>query len=95
MFFVAMGSGQKLLTRVRSGQFFDAQVGPGQPHLNLENPNFLLFGPKKISSGWVKKYLGQGQVWPLFTAGQKYAQVGSGQGPSLGFWLRRHLINID
>jgi len=28
--------------------------------------------------GQVKKYLGQGPVSPLFTAGQKYAPVGSG-----------------
>jgi len=47
---------------------------------NLENfpPKRLkLFAirAKKISSSRVKKYSGQGRVSPLFTAGQKYAQV--------------------
>jgi len=38
---------------------------------------------QKISSGQVKKYSGQGQVGLLFTAGQKHARVGLGQGTSL------------
>jgi len=33
--------------------------------------------------GWVKKYPGKRRVSLLFTAGQKHAWVGSGQGPSL------------
>jgi len=43
---------------------------------------FQFFLPviKKISSGRVKKYPGQRQVSLLFTARQKYARVGSGQG---------------
>jgi len=51
----------------------------------LKNPNFSIFslGVKKISSGWVKKYPNQRRVGILFTAGQKYTVVGSGQGPSL------------
>jgi len=40
-----------------------------------------------MSSGWVKKYLGQSQVGFLFTAGQKYVRVGSDQGPSLPLML--------
>jgi len=36
-----------------------------------------------MSSGRVKKYPGQSPVGLLFTAGQKYVVVGSGQGPSL------------
>jgi len=31
-----------------------------------------------MSSGQVEKYLGQSRVSLLFTAGQKYVQVGSG-----------------
>jgi len=66
-----MGPGQNLLTR----------VGLGQPPLKLENfPQLSQFFPlmSKISSSRVKKYLGQGQVGPLFTAGKNYARVGSG-----------------
>jgi len=65
-----MGPGQKILTQVRS-----AIYGLG---LNLENFSkkhqifqFFSFGSKKISSGWVGKYLRQRQVGHLFTAGQK------------------------
>jgi len=36
-----------------------------------------------MSSGRVKKYLGQSRVGLLFTVGQKYVRVGSGLGPSL------------
>jgi len=41
--------------------------------------NFLRFGSKKISLGWIKKYPGQSRVGLLFTAGQMYA------------WVRAHL----
>jgi len=82
------GSGSKIFTRVGSDQFFDAQVGPGQPPKNLENfpqkPQFFPLGSKKVSSGQVKKYPGQGRVGPLFTAGKKYARVGSG----IELWTR-------
>jgi len=40
----------------------------------------------KIASGQVKKYLGQRRVNLLFTAGQKYAQVGSGPISTPMFW---------
>jgi len=51
----------------------------------LKMSNFSIFFPsgKKIMLGQVKKYPGQRRVGLLFTAGQKYAQVRSGQGPSL------------
>jgi len=73
-------------------------MGPGQNFLILglgwvwsatyESGNFppkttIPSRSKKILSGRVKKYPGQGRVGPLFTVGQKYAWVGSGQGPSL------------
>jgi len=86
-----MGPGQKFLTRVGSGQFLVARVRSGQPFMVRvwiwkilpKNVNFFSFGSKKISSDQVKKYLGQGWVGLFFTAGQKYARVESGQGPSL------------
>jgi len=64
-------------------------LDPGQPSMvwvwiwksspkNIKFFNFFPFGSKKISSGQVKKYPGQGRVCLLFTAGQKYARVGSG-----------------
>jgi len=71
-----MGPGQNL-----------ARVGSGMPsmvwvwkisHKNVKFFNFLPFGLKKISSGWVKKYPGQMRVGLLLTAGQKYARIGSG-----------------
>jgi len=40
-----------------------------------------------MSSGWVKKYPDQSRVGLLFTAGQKYVQVGSGQ-------VRAHLYSL-
>jgi len=43
----------------------------------LKIPNFFP-SDKKISSGHVKKYLGQRRVGLLFTASQKYARVGLG-----------------
>jgi len=68
--------------------------------ISPKNPkffNFLPFGSKKShrvvsKSTWVK-----GQVGLLFTAGQKYAQVGSGQGPLLSknVLIRGTLAVID
>jgi len=59
-------------------------------HLNIDIHtcqlfNFFPFWSIKISSGGVKKFLGQRLVGLLFTTGQKYACVGSGQGPFLNF----------
>jgi len=47
--------------------------------LPLKIPNFSIFLPsgQKISSGQFKKYPGQKRVSLLFTAGQKYAWIGS------------------
>jgi len=53
------------------GQIFLTQVGLGQPPVNLKNffkkSQFFSIWVKKISSGWLKKYLGQMLVGPLFT----------------------------
>jgi len=70
---LVMGPGQKFLTLV--GSIFVVRVSLGQvSHL------WLGFGfgkfPLKISSGQVKKYLGQRRVGLLYTASQKYARVG-------------------
>jgi len=74
-----MDPGQKFL-----GQFFVTRVSLGQPSLvwvwkispkNIKFFNFFAFGSKRISSGQVKKYLGQSRVGFLFTVGQKYARV--------------------
>jgi len=49
--------------------------------ISPKNPKFCNFfpsGQKKISSGRSKKYPDQSRVGFLFTAGQKYAWVGSG-----------------
>jgi len=51
--------------------------------ISPNNPKKNSIWVKKISSGQVKKYLGQRQVGFLFTLDQKYAWVGSGQGLSL------------
>jgi len=60
---VVMGPGQNFLTLVRSGQIFISRVGSAIFSLGLAFENFPLksyifqflpFGPKKISSGWVK-----------------------------------------
>jgi len=79
-----VGPCQKLLTWVRSCHFFIAWVGSGQPPLNLNNfpqksqtVQFFFLRGKKILSDWAKKYAGQRWVSPLFTASQKYGQVGS------------------
>jgi len=53
----------------------------GLENFSLKIPNVPIFfplGQKKIASDWVKKYPGQSRVGLLFTAGQKYARVGSG-----------------
>jgi len=49
--------------------------------ISPKNPKFSIFAlwVKKISLGRVKKY--PGHISLLFTAGQKYARVGSGSGP--------------
>jgi len=64
--------------------------------------NFFPLGQKKISSGWVKKCLGQRLVGFLFTSGQKYARVGSGPISTLNVkqtevspWLRDHRHQTD
>jgi len=76
------GSGSKIFEN-----FFEARVRLGQPSMVWVwvwkiSPKYFKFyfslRVKKISTGWVKKYLGQRQVGFLFTAGQKYARVGSG-----------------
>jgi len=82
---LVMGPGQKLLTWVRSGQFFCGSSGVGSGwvihlwfefkfgKLPLKMSNFSIFAlqVKKISSGRVKKYPGCRRVGLLFTASQK------------------------
>jgi len=46
-----------------------------------------------MSSGWVKKYPGQRQVSPLFTAGQKYIWVGSG--PISSVWWSWQKLRVE
>jgi len=73
--------GQTFLTRVMEGSNFCCS---GRVWLGLKNfpkkSQIFQFCPlgKKISSGRVKKYLGQSRVGLLFTAGQKYVRVWSG-----------------
>jgi len=84
------------------GQVFDAQVRSGQvSHLwfrfgfgkfPLKIPNFSLW-IKKIASDWIEKYPVQRRFRLLFTAGQKYAWVRTGQGPSL-LWMSVGVINV-
>jgi len=95
IFYYMFGSGQKILTRVRSGQFFVAQAGSAIHILGLG----LEISPKKVKffsffpSG-KKNLFGLGQKVPgskavlLFTAVQKKARVLSGQGPSLQLQIR-------
>jgi len=51
--------------------------------------NFLFLGLGRVkknldlSTGWVEKYPDQRRISLLFTAGQKYWQVGAGQGQYL------------
>jgi len=65
------GSGSKFFD---PGWVSHLWIGFGFGKFNLKIPNFQFFPlrVKKISLGWVKKYLGQRQVSLLFTAGQKY-----------------------
>jgi len=73
-----------------------AGVGLGQPSLiwvwiwkicpkNIKSFKFLPVGSNKMLLDQVEKFPGQSRVGLLFTAGQKYVQVGSGQCPSLIF----------
>jgi len=83
-----IGPDQKFLTRVKSGHFCSAQVGSstsgfGKSPKNLNVFQFFSLHVKKISSGGVKKYVGQRRVDPLFIVGQKYARAGSGPISSL------------
>jgi len=43
-----------------------------------QNVQFFHFGSKKISSGWIKKFLGQRRVTLFLVLGQKYARIGPG-----------------
>jgi len=74
MIFVVMGPGQKLLTRVRSGQYFVARIVSGQPSMvwvwkiSPKNVKFLIlfpFGSKNIILAWAKRYSGQRRVGPV------------------------------
>jgi len=87
LFLTSRGQLTIVLSSDGSGsKFFDpGQIGSGQPFMvwgwkifpkNVEFLNFSL-RVKQISFGGVKKCLGQRQVGLLFTAGQKYAWVGS------------------
>jgi len=86
VFQLVMDMRQNFLNRVRSGQPYLVWVWKISP----KNPKFFNFfhWVKKISSSWVKKYPGQRWVGLLSTAGQKYARVRLGQGPS----VRAHLM---
>jgi len=63
--------------RVRSAIF---ALGFGFENYPLKSQifQFVPIWVKKISSGWVKKYPDQRRVGLFFTAGKKYAWVGSG-----------------
>jgi len=86
-----MGPGQKCLIRIRSGQTpLNLEIFPQK----IPIFQFFSLSIKKISYGRVKKYPGQDWVAPLFTAGQKYAQVGSGLGPFLDRRNKQFLDSI-
>jgi len=76
-----MGPGQIFLIRVRSGQPSLVWVWKISPK-NIKFFHFIPLNQKNIF-GSGQKVPGQRWVSILFTAGQKYACVGSGQGPSL------------
>jgi len=78
-FFKPLGKKKYHWVGSKSTQVKDGASYPQNPKFF----NFLPFGSKKISLGWVKKYPSQRGVSLLFVAGQKYARVGSDQGPSL------------
>jgi len=88
-FNLVMGLGQKFLTWVKPifcclGCDWVSHLWFGFGKNSPKTTKFFNFFPfKKISPGQIKKYLGQRWVGLLFTGGQKYARVGSGQGPSL------------
>jgi len=69
-----MGPGQIFVIRVSHQWLF---------HLKITNFQFFTLRVKKSLTYLIKKYPGQSRVSVLFTAGQKYSRVGSGQGPSL------------
>jgi len=66
------GLGHFFVTWVRS-----ATSRFGKFPLKIPAFQFFLFGVKKFSMGWVKKYPSQRWVGPLFIAGLKYARVWS------------------
>jgi len=70
-----MGLSQKILTRVRSGEFLVAQVGLAIYGFLIKVSNFSIISLriKKNIFRWAKKYPGQRWVGLLFTAGLKYA----------------------
>jgi len=81
------GSGSKILTWPKSIFSSSGWVGSAIYGLGLDLENFpqkcqifqfFSLQVKKISSGWVKNYLGQRPDNLLFNASQKYARVGSG-----------------
>jgi len=65
------------------GHFFVARDGSATSGFGKFSLQTFLFGSKRISLVWVKKYRGQRRVGLLFAVGQKYALVRLGQGPPL------------
>jgi len=95
---ISDGPGSKIFDQGRVNFLW---LGLGQPFMvwvwiwkippkNVKFFNFFPIGSKKISSGQVWKYPGWRQVSLLFTAGQNYSRVRSGQGPSL-LWILTQL----
>jgi len=76
-FYLVISPGRKFLTWVGWVSLHWVWIWKISPK-NVKFFNFLPFGSKRVSLGRVKKYLDQGQVSLLFTAGQKYVRVGSG-----------------